>query len=63
MEVKMDTTITIKIGSTEEFFNKIRCIMKDLDEGKIPKSSSRTITFEDPVEAFNFKNEKRYLTP
>lgn len=52
----MDAVTIIKIGSTEDFFNKVGQVMKDLDGGIIPKSSYRTITFEDSAEAFNFKN-------
>ena len=48
--------ITIRTGSTEEFFKKIKNVMKDLDERK-PITPSHTITFEDPMEMLHFLNE------
>ncbi len=48
----------IKTGSTEDFFNKIRSIAKNLDEGITPKLSYHTIMFEDPTEMLSFINER-----
>ena len=48
--------ITIKTGTTEDFFKKIKKVMKNLDEGK-PIVASYTITFEDPMEMLHFLNE------
>lgn len=54
--MKSINNVTIKTGSTEDFFNKIRGVMKELDEGKTPLPS-HTITFEDPTEMLHFLNE------
>lgn len=48
--------IIVKVGSTQDFFDRVRQTMKSLDEGK-PLESSHSITFEDPSDMLHFLNE------
>ncbi len=55
--MKSINNVIIKTGSTEDFFDKIRGVMKNLDKGIIPESS-HVITFEDQTEMLSFINER-----
>lgn len=55
--MKTINNVTIKTGNTEDFFNKIRGVMKDLDKGIMPEFS-HVITFEEQTEMLSFINER-----
>ena len=55
---KLSNNITVQTGTDQDFFTKVRGIMKNLDEGK-PITASHTITFADPSEMLHFLNESK----
>ena len=56
--MKKLNNITVKVGTTEEFFARTRKTMRALDAGK-PIESSHLITFEEPSELLQFLSENR----
>ncbi len=53
-----NNNVIVKTATTKDFFDKVRGIMKNLDEGK-PVAPSHTITFEDPSEMLHFLNDAK----
>ena len=43
--------VTVKTGTTEEYFARVREIAKQIDRGEVPKPEF-TLTFEDPGDMF-----------
>jgi predicted transcriptional regulator len=43
--------VTVKTGTTEEYFARVRDIAKEIDRGQVPKPEF-TLTFEDPGDMF-----------
>lgn len=43
--------VTVKTGTTEEYFARLRGIAKEIDSGKVPNLEF-TLTFEDPGDMF-----------
>lgn len=54
----MKTKITIRTGTTEEFFDRLRDRAKKLDKGELPRPGI-TITFEDPAEMLQVLTSER----
>ena len=50
--------VVVKTGTPKDFFDRVRTVMRNLDEGK-PIQPSFTITFEDPAEMVHFLNESK----
>jgi len=51
--------VVIKTGTTQEFFDNVRKVMRKLDEGKSIELSAHTITFEDPTDMLHFLNQAK----
>lgn len=43
--------VIVKTGTTEEYFERVREIAKQIDRGKVPQPEF-TLTFEDPADMF-----------
>jgi predicted transcriptional regulator len=56
--MKKHKSLKVKTGKSEEFFEKVKKVMRDADKNK-PIEGSYTLTFEDPKEMLHFLTDKK----
>lgn len=53
--------LKLKTGSVDEYFSKVRAVMRLADKGKVLESGVKTLTFEDPLEMLHFLTRVKIL--